>query len=78
MLIHQAEEGESQALATATFHLTRVWEKKVLDKDVVSTTYTLFQKDHKMVLDEIRDHMQNNTTKGGKRWQERQRGSSSD
>ncbi|DBA73473.1 TPA: hypothetical protein ACH3X1_011500 [Trebouxia sp. C0004] len=55
----------AQALATATFHLTRVWEKKVLDKDVVSTTYTLFQKDHKMVLDEIRDHMQNNVANFG-------------
>ncbi|DBB00837.1 TPA: hypothetical protein ACH3X1_000764 [Trebouxia sp. C0004] len=40
----------AQALATATFQLTRVWEKKVLDKDV---------------LDEIRDHMQNNVANFG-------------
>ncbi len=31
-----------QALATATFQLTKVWEMKILDKDVVSTVYTTF------------------------------------
>ncbi|DBA91553.1 TPA: hypothetical protein ACH3X1_003174 [Trebouxia sp. C0004] len=55
----------SKDAAQATFQLTRVWEMKVLDKDVVSTTYTIFQKDHKMVLDEIRDHMQNNVANFG-------------
>ena len=39
----------AKALAAATSQLTIVWEKKVLEKDVASTTYTTFQKEHNTV-----------------------------
>jgi len=43
----------AQALAKATGLLTKVWEQKVLDKDVVSIVYLEFQKDHKPVCNSV-------------------------
>lgn len=44
---HSSQDA-AQALFTPKVQLTKPWHQKVHDKNVVSTTYTGFQKDHQL------------------------------
>ena len=52
-LQHSCLGTQPRPLPKPTVELKEVWDKKVLDKDVVSTVYTAFQKDHKLVCNSL-------------------------